>query len=182
MNGKWKLISPVVVLTVICIVVTGALAATYQVTDPIIKAAQAEAAEAARAQVLPEGTGFTDITADYAGQLPGCVTEVYAADNDAGYVMSLSNQGYGGAITLMIGIKADGTIAGIQVLDASGETPSVGVAALNRESFYSQFPGKDSSLEGVETVSGATITTSAYVEAVQDAFTAFDLIAGKEGA
>ena len=179
---KLKMLTPVLVLAVICIVVTGALAATYQVTDPIIKAAQAAAAEAARAQVLPEGTGFTDITADYADELPECVTAVYSTENNAGHVMSLSNQGYSGPITLMIGLKADGTISAIQVLDASGETPSVGVAALNRESFYSQFPGKDSSLEGVETVTSATITTSAYIEAVRDAFTAFDLITGKEGA
>ena len=37
---KLKMLTPVLVLAVICIVVTGALAATYQVTDPIIKAAQ----------------------------------------------------------------------------------------------------------------------------------------------
>ena len=76
-----KMIMPIVVLGLICLVVTGALAVTYQVTDPIIKAAEAAANEAARAEVLPEGSGFAAVEAD---GLPERVTAVYVAENGAG--------------------------------------------------------------------------------------------------
>lgn len=173
-----KLITPIVVLAVICLVVTGALAATFQVTDPIIQDANARAAEEARQAVLPEGSGF--LLVELAG-LPERVTEVYATENGAGYVMSLTTKGYGGKMKLMVGIRADGTIAGVQALDVSNETQGVGTK-VTLPDFSGQFPGKDSSLSGVETISGATISSTGYINAVKDAFTAFEMITGKEGA
>lgn len=172
-----KMIMPIVVLGLICLVVTGALAVTYQVTDPIIKAAEAAANEAARAEVLPEGSGFAAVEAD---GLPERVTAVYVAENGAGYVFNLTTKGYG-TMKLMVGIGADGTITGVKAMDVSGETPGIG-DAVTEESFYGQFLGKDAALEGVETISGATYSSGGYIAAVQDAFTAFDMIAGKEGA
>lgn len=176
-----KLVMPVVVLTVICLVVTGALAAAFQVTDPIVQAAAAKAAEEARTAVLPEGSGFTDVTARYEDRLPSRVKEVYAAENGAGYVFSLTTKGYNGDMKLMVGITSGGTIAGVKALDISNEDPGMG-SRVGDEPFTSQFPGKDAALEGVDTISGSTVSSSSYIAAVKDAFTAFELIAGKEGA
>ena len=178
---KLKMLTPILVLAIICLVVTGALAAGFQVTDPIIKAAEAAANEAARAEVLPQGSGFTDVTADYQDRLPQRVSQVYAADNGAGYVMNLTTKGYGGKMKIMIGIGAEGSITGVKAMDVSNETPGMG-AKVAEAPFAGQFPGKDAGLEGVETISGATISSSSYISAVKDAFTAFDMITGKEGA
>ena len=52
-------IAPALVLVVICLVVTAALAGTYSITDPIIEANTKAAADEARAQVLPSGDSFT---------------------------------------------------------------------------------------------------------------------------
>ena len=42
-----------------------------------------------------------------------------------------------------------------------------------------RYIGKDAALDGVDAISGATITSTAYEKCVQDAFAAFDLV--KEG-
>ena len=78
-NSTWNdLLKPVVVLTVICIVVSAALAAVNGITAPIIAAAAAEAANAARYELLPESDGFEAIEVEVEG-----VTEMYKATNDA---------------------------------------------------------------------------------------------------
>ena len=60
--SNWnKIFKPIVVLCAICIVITGALAATNGVTAPIIEAATAAAQEAARMELVPEATSFTQV-------------------------------------------------------------------------------------------------------------------------
>ena len=58
---------------------------------------------------------------------------------------------------------------------SSNETPSIGGQTEN-ESYTNQYIGKDSALTGVVGVSGATVTSTAYKAAIQDAFTAFNLL------
>ncbi|NCC68856.1 MAG: FMN-binding protein, partial [Clostridia bacterium] len=41
--------------------------------------------------------------------------------------------------------------------------------------FREQFYGKDSSLSGVDTISGATISSKAYIGAIKDAFSAYEI-------
>ena len=61
--SNWnKIFKPIVVLCAICIVITGALAATNSVTAPIITAATIAAENAARTELLPEAEGaFTAV-------------------------------------------------------------------------------------------------------------------------
>lgn len=55
--SNWnKIGKPIVVLCLICVVITGALAATNSATAPVIKAAEEAAAQAARTELLPEAT------------------------------------------------------------------------------------------------------------------------------
>ena len=74
-NRIWK---PIVVLSVICVVVTAALAATNEVTAPIIEAARIEAENAARLQVLPEADDFTEVP----GIAVDGVSAVYEAQDE----------------------------------------------------------------------------------------------------
>ena len=73
-NAKNDFVLPIVVLTVICIVVSLALAFTEQATAPIIAAAEKAAAEAAEREVLPSADSFELVQAT---GLPDGVTEVY---------------------------------------------------------------------------------------------------------
>ena len=93
-----EIIKPVLVLTLICAVVTFALAYVNSVTAPIIAKSQEEEAQKARAEVLKDGDTFTKIDVD---NLPQTVTEVYRAENGAGYVFMLTAKGYGGDMKLI---------------------------------------------------------------------------------
>ena len=168
---KKDFVMPIVVLTVICLVVSAALAFTNAKTAPIIEETERRIAEAARVEMLPETDSFTEIKAE---GLPASVAEVYKADNGAGFVFMLETKGYGGVISIICGMDADGVITDCKVLTHS-ETKGLG-SKITGDDFRDQFPGKDSALEGVETITGASISSGAYVSAIKDAFTAYELI------
>ena len=108
-NKVWKLLSPIVVLTCIGLVITAALAVTNQLTAPVIAAQEAAAAQAALQVVLPEGSDF-QVMSDV--ELPEGVTEIQAAGNGAGYVVTATGRGYGGDMSVMVGLDASGAITG----------------------------------------------------------------------
>ncbi|MBR2880620.1 MAG: FMN-binding protein, partial [Oscillospiraceae bacterium] len=56
-----------------------------------------------------------------------------------------------------------------------GETAGLGTK-VTEDGFRSQFPGKDASLEGVDAIGGATISSSAYIRAIEDVFAVYSSI------
>ena len=101
--SNWnKIFKPIVVLCAICVVITGALAATNSVTKPVIDEATARAQNEARNELLPEAEGgFTKVD----GIDVENVDDVYAADNGTGCVITSNSKGYGGTITVMIAVS-----------------------------------------------------------------------------
>lgn len=168
---KSDFVMPIVVLTVICLVITALLALTNSATEPVIQKASLERAEKARAEIIPEADGFELVEIE---GLPDRVKEVYRTTNDTGYIFMLSTMGYGGEMSLILGMNNDGTIKEVKTLKHS-ETKGMGSKTAD-DPFRSQFVGKDASLEGVDAITGATISSKAYLEAVADAFAAFDML------
>lgn len=168
---KKEFVMPVVVLAVICLVVSAALAFTNDKTAPIIEENARKAAEAARTEMLPGADSFTELRIS---ELPSSVSEAYKADNGAGYVIMLETKGYGGVISLICGIDGNGVITDCKALDHS-ETKGLG-SKITDDDFRGQFAGKDSALSGVETISGASISSGAYINAIRDAFAAYEII------
>ncbi len=185
MNKNGSII-PVVVLTVICLVVSGILGYVNSIADPIIQEAARVAAEEARAAVLPAADGFTQVT-DLSGlpEDPALkdvnVEEVYTADNGAGTVAILTGAGYGGEVKIIVGIGADGKITGTQVLDHS-ETAGLGARiAKDDHPFRTQFPGMDAAAaEGANVISGSSVSSNCFKRMVKRAFQVSELVAGKE--
>ena len=68
---KDGMFGPTIILLIICLVISGALAATHQITAPQIEKINKETADAARMEVLPEADSFTPAT----GELPEGVAE-----------------------------------------------------------------------------------------------------------
>lgn len=169
-----KSIKSIIVLVSICAVVTVVLALTNAVTAPIIEKNDAAAANAALLEVLPDGGTFE--TADLSAHtLPATVTEVYLASN-GGHVVRLNTTGYASGMVLMCGINPDGTVSGTKLI-ASQETPSIGGAAA--ETYAASVVGVDAaSVEGLDTISGATKTTAAYKNAVRDALNTVIILGG----
>lgn len=166
---KTKL-KPIIVLMLICLFTSTALALTNEKTASVIAQTEKTKAEEAQKEVLPEADSFTQLSLT---GLPPSVTEVYEAQNGAGYVLLLSTKGYGGDMRLICGMDKDGKITSCKTLSQS-ETQGLG-SKITEAKFSEQFIGKDSSLEDVETISGATISSKAYIGAIKDAFTAFEL-------
>ena len=169
-NVRSDFVKPILVLTLICLVISAALAFTNQKTAPIIAEAERVKAEQARKEVMPDADSFTQLTLE---NLPATVKEVYKADNGVGYVFMLTTKGYGGDIKIICGIDKDGKITETNTLSQS-ETKGLGTK-ITLPLFRDQFKGKDSTLEGVDTITGATISSRPYVNAIKDAFTALEV-------
>lgn len=169
-NVRKDFIKPILVLMFICLFVSTALAFTNQKTAPIIKEAERVKAEEARKEVLPDADNFTQMDLE---ALPATVSEVYKADNGVGFVFMLITKGYGGDMKLICGIDSEGKITDCNTLVHS-ETKGIGTRTTLPK-FREQFYGKDSSLEDVTTISGATKSSKPYIEAIKDAFAAYEV-------
>lgn len=171
-NTFKNIIKPVLVLTCICLVVSVLLAYVNSVTSPIITEAEQKAAQEAMAEVLSEADAFEQITVD---SLPERIDEVYRAENGSGYVFMMTTKGYGGDMKLICGIKADGTIEACKTLSHS-ETSGLG-SKTAEDPYRNQYCGKTAdTLSEVDAISGATISSTAYMNAVKDAVTAFEMV------
>lgn len=106
------------------------------------------------------------------------VTEVYTANNDAGYVFVIVGDGFGGKGTMKIitSMDADGRIVETQTLEHK-ETPGLG-SKITNEDFRRQFVGVNASTfeDSVDAITGATRSSEYYFESIQSAFNAFQLI------
>jgi len=95
-----------------------------------------------------------------------------------GYAFQLeTTEGYGDSIKLMVGLNSDGTINGIDVVKHS-ETPGLGAQA-DEDPFKNQYKGKlielltlvkgNSDGQNIDAIGGATITSRAVTNAVNEA-------------
>lgn len=169
---KNDIIKPIAVLVCICLAVTALLAYINSVTAPIIKAADEKAAAQARSEVLKEADSFKLLSVK---KLPECVDEVYKAENGSGFVFMLTVKGYGGDMNLICGIKSDGTIEQSKTLSHS-ETSGLG-SKTAEDPYRKQYFGKtENTLDEVDAISGATISSTAYKKAITDAFKAYDMV------
>ena len=170
MKKAFEYIRPVLVLMLICLFISAALAVTNEKTAPIIEAAENAKAENARKDALPAADGFTLMQLS---DLPATVKEVYKANNGEGFVFTLVAKGYGGNMKTSCGIDKNGLLTACSTL-SHGETKGLGSKTADLP-FREQFAGKDAYLTGVDTISGATVSSKAYIGAIKDAFTAYEI-------
>lgn len=161
----------VVVLTVICLVVAGAVAMTYEYTKPIIAQNSQAGADAAKLEVLSGADSFEEVELT---DVEGLIS-IYKAKNGAGYVALTESKGFGGPMNVMTGISAEGLVTGVKLLDNT-ETQGLGTR-VGEADHTAKFVGKDMNLD-VEAVSGATISSNAFKKAVSIAFAGYGKLAG----
>ncbi len=183
MDHKFKeLFAPTAVLVCICLIASLLLAATYQITAPLIEEITIKNANAARGEVLPEASGFTPV--ENVDLVEG-VTEVYESVNGVGYVITSQAKGFGGMVTVMTGMDLKGSIVSVKVTDASAETPGLGSKATT-PNHLDQFKGAgmitsdQNSAEAtyVSAVTGATYTSRAVFSAVSAALQQYENLGG----
>jgi electron transport complex protein RnfG len=163
------MLGPTIILFGICLIITAALAAVYNLTEPVIAAGEIAAANDARKEVLADGDSFTELEA----ALPEGVVDAYKADNGAGYVFTSQAKGFGGAVTWVIGMNADGGITGITLFDHN-ETPGLGTKA-GETSYLESYYG-DTDPDDVDAITGATRTSNSLKDSIKQAREAFELV------
>ncbi len=164
-------------LTAVCLVCSAVVGVAYAFTAaPIAEAARAKTT-ASIARVLPE---FTSEPEQGSVHVDGTDYSYYKVDG-AGYAIVSPVSGFGGILTLMVGIASDGTVHNTAVLSHS-ETPGLGAKCTTDENFMSQFRGLDPSVKtlavkkdggDLDAITASTITSRAYALAVSNAVNVF---------
>jgi electron transport complex protein RnfG len=175
------IIKPAVSLVLICAVITFFVSLTYNVTKDEIRHRELEELNAAMAEVLPAGKIFDEVTNDFDEVYDDIkVDGIY--ESSEGMVFSFLTPGYGGDITVIIGIGKDGIITGVR-LGSNNETPSLGKQA--EEPFFTsrfdKMPTSGDIADEVDTISGVTITSTAVKNAVQSACDRYNEYKGGAG-
>ena len=96
----------------------------------------------------------------------------YSSSELVGYCVEIQTPGFGGMITMVVGVDLDGKVTGVVVTDHN-ETLDMGTHALE-DSYLSRFVGRSGTLRltgsnSVDVVSGATVTSKAIVTGVNQA-------------
>ena len=143
-----KIIRDTLILTAITLISGLALATVYQITKQPIAQAEAAAELAAYEGVFPEATfetlapaSFDPVAAGVADGEGVTVEAVAAARRDGqtvGYALKVTSpNGYGGNITVAVGVATDGSLTGISVISQS-ETAGLGAKCAAAD-FADQF-------------------------------------------
>ena len=168
----------IIVLVAICIVIGAAMAAINMLTKDRISEVQIQKEEEALNYVLNKNSGFEKIEMD---GLPESVVAVYRDKDGEGIAMLLAAKGYDSSnpISIAVGFDNNGTVEKCYVISCTGETSGIGTK-VKGDGFLSQFTDK-ADMGGVDNISGATISSTAFLGAVEDAFDVFARIAESEG-
>ena len=173
-----KHLKSVLTLFCICAIVAVALAVCYEITAPIILEQQQAAASGALLEVMPDGGSFEKMDIS-SYELPASVKEVNKASN-GGYVFQVEFAGFNPGNVAMIGVSADGKITGTKVI-TNQESSGYGADHLPALDGKGHYNGSDiSSIEGVDTVAGCTVSTKAYRAVIKDALSAAVILGGGE--
>ncbi len=191
MKIKFKdILIPTITLFVICLIVSALLAGTNALTKEPIAENKLEKSQEAMSSVCPDAVSFEG------GE--GLEVEVYKALDKSGEVIGcaipVTSKGYGGDVSVMVGISSadGGKVTGVEIL-SHNETPGLGANAAN-ESFRAEYKqditetgfsvvknGTGGSDGKIDAITGATITSNAVTNAVNEAMSIYiSLIEGGE--
>lgn len=172
-----SLLNMVVVLTVISVVAGGILAYVNQATAGPIEKIKAETLNNAlksvlNAEEMPQ-VSATDTIDEF--------TIVY--ETNKGTAVQAATDGFGGKLKVLVGFAGDGTISGYSVLEHA-ETPGLGAKAGDwfqkggKGNIIGKNPGEKEltvSKDGgeVDAITASTITSRAFLLAVNNAYKAY---------
>ena len=192
-----NIVKNTLILTSITVISGLLLGIVYDITKEPIAEAQENTKQEAFRSVLADASSFEtveDFDASEAlsllkenGYTSDEITEIAGGIDGSGetigYVINvMSHEAYDGDLEVSVGIAADGTVTGIEMLSIS-ETAGLGMKA-DEADFKDQFKDKkvekfsytksgESGDDKIDAISGATITTNAVTNAVDSALIYF---------
>lgn len=186
-----KIIKLGLILLAFTAVAAGILGFLNLQTRDIIADVQIKANNEARQEVLPKGKEFKELDENVlkeATKGTEGVEEIYEGldgEEVIGYTIKTVISGYSGPVVVMTGIDTEGVVSGMKVV-SNTETPGLGANASNPE-YQNQYLGKlaegdielvkNSPTEAqVQALTGATITSKAVTNSVNEAIKAYNNI------
>ena len=184
----------VLVLTLVCLGASAAVAVVYAVTKDPIAAANVAKTNKAIEEVVPEfdtnpSEEVLNIVADL--QNPSETNKEYVAKKGGeivGYaVESTTKKGFGGPFSILVGFTPDGKVYNTSVL-SHAETPGLGAKITDKGShFITQWKGKnltDGSVNlavkkdggDIDAITASTISSRAFCDAMEIAANVFNNI------
>lgn len=190
-----------VILFAICAIAAALLAMTNAVTAPKIAQNAAENEIEAQQIVLPAGKEFKELDKaemttlfekNGAESLKNvvAVSTAMTDGNVVGYAFKVVVSGFGGDITMLVGIDSEGKLSKYNVLSHT-ETAGLG-DKIATEPFSGQFTGKAAAVplsvvksaakndSQVQAITGATISSRAATVAINSAFDAYNALVGAQ--
>lgn len=174
-----------IVLGLVGLAASGALATADHLTHADIKAAEKRDLEASLKQVLPEGFADNDLLKDVVLIKNGSGTpvKIYRArlnGEPKGAVFEVRSRGYAGDVVALLGIDSSGAVLGVRIVKHQ-ETPGLGdKIEVAKSNWVLDFDGKllgkpelaqwNVKKDGgvFDQFAGATITPRAVVKAVRE--------------
>ena len=178
-----KILKLAFVLFAICTVTAGVLgivnALTWKRIDQISHQKEYEAYDV----VLKSSSGYAEVEFEEVG-FPN-VDKILVSNDGNGYVVTSTFSGAQGNITMAVGVDNDLKCTGISIIEHS-ETSGLGAVAASSsdagEAFRAQFIGQDGSIAlskaggEIDALAGATITSTAVVNATANSIAAVDSV------
>lgn len=168
LRAQIKILTP---LVLVLVATGGVIFGVHRFTDLDTARAGAEEDRRLLAQVMPQASISSEAPYRVTGALS--ITAGYTDAGDlVGYCVEVQSYGFGGIITMVVGVDLDGKVTGVAVTSHS-ETKGVGTSAMTDEALE-RYVGRSGTLRtsgenSVDTVSGATATSEAITAGVNRA-------------
>ena len=181
MRKTWELIRPTFVLVVVCAVISGLLALTYNLAGvaELANAGYSEEQLAGyAASALPQADRLEQVEVE--SENPD-LKFVYKAANGAGMAVVLNVKGYDSTrMVIMYGFDPEGVLQGLAVI-SDNETPGIGKKVIADTEYLAQYAGlTEADLNSaVDAVSGATKTSDGIRNGARAAFEVFAELSGE---
>jgi Na+-translocating ferredoxin:NAD+ oxidoreductase subunit G len=184
----------IVPMVVVCAVAAGGLAATYAVTKDRIAATDKANEEKAYRAALPAAESFTPVDAKTlaaaqkaAGDTPVTGVQVGSGASGAvGWGVKSTPRGYGGPVTIVVGVDSSGKVTGVSVAN-NNETPGLGSRAVGPDessvAYLGQFKGATdpAAVLKLDGITGATKSSRSVKHAVEAALLVYADVLSKGG-
>ncbi len=187
-----SIIKPTVVLFVVCVIISGSLAYVNGITKDTIQQNTLAEQEEFRRQVLNTAEKFEQVDQEGTAEAVKGIYAGFSGSDPVGYVVEVSTKGYGGAISMTVGVNLEGAVTGV-IVGNNNETPGLGSKATGG-SFIAQFSSitigdiaenalivvkqQPKAANEVQAVSGATISSRAITKGVQAALDTVKTVKG----
>ncbi len=175
-----EILVPALVLFLIGLLCTALLAGTNLLTKEKIAATEKKNADEAKAASFAAAASFEDAETDGA-----VYYKALGSDGTLlGYVFDVTVKSYGGDLKCMVGISTEGRVVGTQIT-VIDDTPGLGMKAKTDPNFLAQYIDKEAGVtvkkgdaagNEINAITGATITSKAVTQAVNDAFDLYSKI------